>query len=346
AIREPERFFGADREVEADFHAAARKIGRMRGPGAQVALYLRAVLDPEYHGLALPLGLHDPEEYEEGVRSACQRDAAFLDADPEFLDILAALASRAQRNVGRIERAAREGLVGRLSEVLGTDISEDATALRALTLLIHGDDCGLRARLFGLDVLGETTVDALEFGLPSTGLIPPVPLWLSFEAWWSKEGGRAHILEAVRASGVLGLAGDETELMKPKELEDHEARIEKRIKRALWRSLHADVDGAREALAAVREAHAHQEGPKGARAEAEEALAAALRHPARITEQLVTLRAIQTLTLIDVRNYRRHVWSLGEYERSGDPGRTLLDLEDATPSPEGEAPDSLLAVAQ
>ncbi|WP_145198412.1 hypothetical protein [Planctomycetes bacterium Poly30] len=327
AIRRPELYLEQDREVEADFHAAARKIGRMRGPGAQVALYLRAVLDPEYHGIALPFGLHDAEEFDRRALSACQRDAAFLDADPEFLDVLAALEARAQRNVGRLERAAKGGLVERLSERLGKDLAGDPTGLRALTVLVHADDRGIRAKLFGLDVLCETAIDALEFGLPKTGLFPPVPLWLSYETWWSREGGEQRVLEAVKVSGVLSVTGDEADVLSERELKRRQKKTEQRIKRALWRALQADVDGAREALAAVRAAHAHPSGATGARAAAEEDLAAALRHPARVTEQLVTLRAIQTLTLVDVRNYRRHIWSLGEFEKSEDPGSVLLDLD-------------------
>ena len=37
-----------------------------------------------------------------------------------------------------------------------------------------------------------------------------------------------------------------------------------------------------------------------------------------MTEQLITLRAAQTLTLLDVRNYRQQVWQVGEYGADGD----------------------------
>lgn len=326
-IRRPELALAVRKEAEADFHAAARKIGRMRGPGAQAALYLRAVLDPEYHGLALPFGLYDADEHTDSVGSACQLDAKFLDVEPGFHDTVAALSARAQRNIGRLERAAKDGLLERLSAILGKNLEEDPTALRALVVLVHADDCGIRSRLFGLDLLCETAIDALEFGLPKTGLIPPVPLLLSFGAWWSREGGEQRVLEAVRSSGVLAVSGDEADVMTPRELERHGEQTTKRVKRALWRALHADVDGAREALAAVRAAHEHPGGAAGAKALAEESLAAALRHPARVTEQLVTLRSVQTLTLVDVRNYRRHVWSLGDYEKNGDPGAVWLDLD-------------------
>ncbi len=337
AIRKPELALAARQEVEADFHAAARKIGRMRGPGAQAALYLRGVLDPEYHGLALPFGLYDAEENLDSIGSACELDAKFLDVDPGFHDTVAALSARAQRNIGRLERAAKDGLLERLSAILGKDLQGDPTALRALVVLVHADDCGIRSRLFGLDLLCETAIDALEFGLPKTGLLPPIPLWLSFGAWWSREGGEQRILEAVRSSGVLAVSGDEVDVMTPRELERQQQKTTKRVKRALWRALQADVDGAREALAAVRAAHALPGGAAAAKTLAEESLAAALRHPARVTEQLVTLRAVQTLTLVDVRNYRRHVWSLGDYEKNGDPGAVLLDLDPLSKEAAGES---------
>ena len=38
---------------EAGFDVAVRKIHRMRGPAAVAAMELRAILDPEYHGLSL-----------------------------------------------------------------------------------------------------------------------------------------------------------------------------------------------------------------------------------------------------------------------------------------------------
>ena len=51
-----------------------------------------------------------------------------------------------------------------------------------------------------------------------------------------------------------------------------------------------------------------------------------LRNPERITEQLVPLRAVQTMSLIDVLNYREHVYSLGGYEASGDSAGDTLEL--------------------
>ena len=50
--------------------------------------------------------------------------------------------------------------------------------------------------------------------------------------------------------------------------------------------------------------------------------------PGRLSGQLVTLRAVSTLAMIDVLNYREHVWRLGEYAADGDDARALLKLQD------------------
>ena len=93
---------------------------------------------------------------------------------------------------------------------------------------------------------------------------------------------------------------------------DSEAR------RAAWRATAHNVDGVADALVVFSKTSA------GCRLEGERALTELLRHPERITEQIVTLRAVQTLSLIDVLNYRRHVYRLGRYAESGDrPGDSL-----------------------
>jgi len=76
----------------------------------------------------------------------------------------------------------------------------------------------------------------------------------------------------------------------------------------------ADVDGARACLVSALSGTGSPD-----RLAAEERLASALRHPSRTTEQVVALRATQSLTLLDIRNYRRQVWLLGDYGADGDP---------------------------
>ncbi len=93
---------------------------------------------------------------------------------------------------------------------------------------------------------------------------------------------------------------------------------------ATWRALVHGHHQGRQALALH-----HKLGAEGARAEGMTRLEAALRHVGRVSEQLVSLRAIQTLALIDMRNYRTHVYRLGGYADDGDSPRDWLTLEHA-----------------
>ncbi|MHC4953023.1 MAG: hypothetical protein ACYTGZ_03975 [Planctomycetota bacterium] len=83
--------------------------------------------------------------------------------------------------------------------------------------------------------------------------------------------------------------------------------------RAAWRATKHNHDGVRDALIAW------DEYGDGAASVGEQALVDLVRHPERITDMLVTLRAVQTLSLIDIVNYRDHVYRLGRYEDDADP---------------------------
>jgi hypothetical protein len=90
--------------------------------------------------------------------------------------------------------------------------------------------------------------------------------------------------------------------------------------RAAWRATVHNHEGVADAL------EVWSRLGDGARAEGERMLAEVLRHPERITDQIVTLRSIQTLSLIDILNYREHVYRLGAYAASGDPPENFLSL--------------------
>ncbi len=66
------------------------------------------------------------------------------------------------------------------------------------------------------------------------------------------------------------------------------------------------------------------EQPQFTRDLGEELLGELLLHPGRISEQLVTIRGIQTLAMMDVLCYREHVYYLGRYEDMGDSADGLL----------------------
>ena len=64
----------------------------------------------------------------------------------------------------------------------------------------------------------------------------------------------------------------------------------------------------------------------GAHEEGQRILFDLLRHPERISEMLVTLRAVQTLSVTDMLLYREHVYRLGRYADSGDEPGCALEL--------------------
>lgn len=320
-IRRPEEALGDGESGAADFHVASRKIDRMRGPAALAAAELRAILDPEYCGLLLPgMGTRSESTVSEAQVWA---DADYLGAGAVLRDRLAAHSARASRCLTLLERECASGLLERLSVALGVRIDQDPESLRALALILVADDDGIRSDLFATEIFEEAICDSLRFGLPRSRGLMSFRLRLRFERWWHRSGGREVLMLVATRAGVLGgsTMGD------CREPSFGTARSERararRVKRAAWATLVADVDGARRAFDSVRGGEA---GRRAARNAAESRLADALRHPARITEQIVTLRAIQTLSLVDVREYRRHVWELGEYAAEGDPGGVLLEI--------------------
>lgn len=93
----------------------------------------------------------------------------------------------------------------------------------------------------------------------------------------------------------------------------------------MWRMIRADDRALEPAMVvAARPVVAAR-----ARVEGEAIFADLLRHPRRISEALVTLRAVQTLSLIDLLNYREQVYRLGRYADSGDEPAGALPLAGA-----------------
>jgi hypothetical protein len=98
---------------------------------------------------------------------------------------------------------------------------------------------------------------------------------------------------------------------------------------AVWRAVRENAWGARDALLAWSR-HGDEVAAVG-----ERILGELLLHPSRLLDQLVTLRVIQTLSILDVLNYREHVYRLGRYAEMGDSPGNLLDWQtDRSASPE------------
>jgi hypothetical protein len=93
-------------------------------------------------------------------------------------------------------------------------------------------------------------------------------------------------------------------------------------KRAAWEIIRANIDDVQACLL-----YWGRHGDEGVQA-GHDQLAEFLRHPTRISDQLVTLRSVQTLSLIDLLIYREHIWRLGRYSEVGDMPDSRLQLID------------------
>ncbi|MFI5402243.1 MAG: hypothetical protein ACHQ1G_04845, partial [Planctomycetota bacterium] len=154
--------------------------------------------------------------------------------------------------------------------------------LRAAACAYHADLDGVRSLLSANEILAEVRERAVrEPLLPATR--PRPKLHALFRRWWKAHG-----------EGNL------------------------RARRAVWRAIAHDTDGAASALVAW--------AVPGARERGERLLKDLMRHPERISEMLVTLRAVQTLSLLDILLYREHVYRVGRYAESGDEPGGAFDL--------------------
>lgn len=93
---------------------------------------------------------------------------------------------------------------------------------------------------------------------------------------------------------------------------------DKSTRRAAWRAVLNNLWSAADALC-IWSRQAEFRPERG-----EELLGEMLLHPGRISEQLITLRGIQTLAVMDVLCYREHIYYLGRYAEMGDDADGLL----------------------
>ncbi|MDJ0973394.1 MAG: ion transporter [Planctomycetota bacterium] len=219
-------------------------------------------------------------------------DLRFLGAGPTLVRQIADERERAEWDVRRVAGLLKEGLLDDVAKHIGVDASRFGHEhVRAAVAVYRADMNGVRQLLSCEDILRETRIEAQQRPMHPLSLLPRPFLWLRFYRWWRQHGKGG-----------------------------------KRERRATWRAIRRDQNESRQALDLWAKV-----GPEAARAEGTRVLADLLRHAGRLTEQLVTLRAVQTMSLIDLLNYREHVYRLGNYEASGDePGEWLTFEGDET----------------
>jgi len=267
--------------TESDFHAAQRKIGRMRDPIVWASLWQRARFDAEY------LGVRVPGAAETGLENAgWEQDLQFLDATGRQRRQLEGEQARAEADVRRLAQLIEtRDLLGRAARIIGVEPEAlGREHVRAATVAYRGDFRGVRSLLSCGEVLRETLAGVLDRPPLPWSWWPRPRLWLAFHRWWKQHG-----------------------------------RDDRGSRKGMWRAVVHDVGGARYALLAWSGF-----GEDGAFERGADRLADLLRNPGRISEQMVTLRIVQTLALIDLRIYREHVYRLGGYGEDGDdPGPVL-----------------------
>jgi hypothetical protein len=289
-IRRPDLRIDRTGQVQADFATAVRKIDRMRGPVVYATLQLRSVLDCQYLGVPLP------GRQSTGLEGAdVESDLQFLDAEPWWTEYIAESRRRAEADMRRLGVLIDQGLLERIAGNLRlpADALASEAHRRAAAAVYLADYRGVRRLLSAAEILDEVFRTSLvEQPLPP----PPcfsLALRRAFNRYWRQQGQ------------TLAPAGAERQT----------DAAQKR--RACWWAVVHNVWGAADAL------RAWDRYGDGCRREGEQIMAELLRHPGRIEEQLVTLRTVQTLAILDVLNYREHIYHLGQYARHGEPDERL-----------------------
>lgn len=282
---------------EAGFDVAERKIERMRRPVYMEAAQLRARFDAEYLGLALP-GFERPAQ-----EDTCWADLDQIEATESERELFRELRADRQEGLRRLARwieqetAAGRGLAARLTELRPGLARRPGEALRALATAYVIDYDGLRSHLTGTAEAETVWQGVLE----RPERLAPLTLRHRFSlalgvAWRSRCGLRRDPLR-VAFDNVLGRS--------------RYADAGPRERELLFRAVLEDEEGSRkriERAGALKSAHE-------AAARVEEIVKRILLRPHPWTSELVALRTIQTMSVLDLRNYKRLVWELGGYAK-------------------------------
>ena len=294
-LRHPERRTVHIDAAQADFRVAVRKIARIRGPVAAHLSRLRAMFDPAWLGIPLP------GEETTRLRGANARaDLQILQLGPGLKREIEAERQRAQENMRLLDVVLATGLLRRIATARGLqpDALSTRQHLRAAGIAVHADLRGVRRHLLGQTLL-EHVYQTTE-AVPSwrDRLKPRFRLRRAFKAWWQKHGDvLATSRESSGGNSAREGGNSETSVSRP---EGHR-------RAAAWKATLRNEDGVADALLAWA-----QHGDNLV-AEGERRLGDILVHPDRLTEQLLTLRTLQTLSLLDLLHYREQVFEIGDY---------------------------------
>ncbi len=251
------------------------------------------------------LGVTRPGEETVPLDPQMDADLRFLDAEPQDVLPLRQERRRAEADMRRLARLLDDGLLARAAASVGLPDEAFNTRehLRAATVAFLGDYRNVRSHLAAREVLNEVFTMAIMENLAPPRYFPQPRLWRRFRRYW------AHYCQENPGTDAAA-------------------------QKCAWAAVVGNRDGVQRALLSW-----DQLGQDAA-AKGEAILGNLLRHPSRISEQLVTVRAIQTLAMLDVLDYREHVFHLGQYGETGDEPGELLNWDVVAPSPTVELGDT------
>lgn len=275
------------REIgEAPFAVALRKIHRMKAPGLLEATRLRLRVDPVYSGAPAGWTAVGDDVEEREV----ERDLGFLHLREREAVQLRDESARVRREVAELHALA--GALPALAE--GVDPARARAGEFAVTCAWITDKADVRTLMFAARWRDEVlpTLAALPGGRSLLGR-----LWSSVRGVFVR-----HPVDAWAARHGGGL--DRASL---RALRIGYARDHRRTRRVIdaWRRLPAGATPGDAAVEVMRDVYRH--GPA-------------------VRRDVLALRAVQSLAVLDVRNYRDLVFRIGEFEADGeDPelGRAL-----------------------
>lgn len=260
--------------TESDpFAVAVRKIHRMRQPVFLECLRMRAQFDPEYLGVALP----ESDRSNDPLTSPVERDLACIDADQRIEQELRQMAVQRRRQMDDFRNWLKR---------FGWRCQTDE-ACRAMAIAYAIDFQGLRRRLEATDFLSNA------FATIADPQAPPPP------------SGRGVVRRLQSLLPQRQLRGRFERLFSQPAFRHMTAQ-----QRAICRKQVENQRGSLLAAVITLTAYAGVDDPVE---DAQQRLAAVSRDPSTWSRQLAVLRAVQTLTVIDLQMYCDLVHELGEY---------------------------------
>jgi hypothetical protein len=291
-VRHPERASQARARGVAGFDVAMRKVARMRGPVFRECAWLRALFDVEYLDLIVPelSGRSSLDGYEadfEELPGAVHDRERFLRLRDERRRDL-----RALRRILRRKGVSADDVSPLLDKPVADDVLR-ARILRAVTAGFAVDDRDCRSLLVAEERIEEAFGELLADPLTQ----PRRPLVLRGLDLLRRLAGRMH--EPL----------DPLPRALERYLEAHPRELTWGERRRLLRAARGDHRGIRPLLRLA--------GSVEHVGKCEEHAWDRIRHVSwdheRLDEELITLRTVQTLAVLDVRQYRNLIHRLGEY---------------------------------